>query len=99
MKWISLKKIETHEMTKQKMLAVKNDMRTHFINDPHPIGSTPAFKNQEAIAFECRMNECKNVMKDHQQVKGNHQLTIDQLCLMKSDLSDWMNFSTNFEIF
>ena len=93
------KKIEIYEITKQKMLAIKNSMETHFINDPHLIGCIPAVENQESIAFDCWINKYKHIIKDDKEIKGNFQLIIDQICLMKSDMSEWINFLTKWKLY
>ena len=93
------KKIEIYEITKQRIVAIKNSMETYFINDPHLIGCIPAVENQESIAFDCWMNKYKHIIKDDKEIKGNFQLIIDQLCLLKSDMSDWTNFLTKWKLY
>ena len=39
------------------------------------------------------------MIKDDEQIKGNFQIIIDQLCLLKSDMSDWSNFLTKWKLY
>ena len=77
------KKIEMYEITKQKVLAMRNSIEAHFMNDPHLIGSLPGVENQCAIAFDCWLNKYKHVIKDNKMIKGNMELIIDQLCVFR----------------
>ena len=92
------KKIEMYEITKQKMNAMKTSMETHFINDPHLIGCIPGIEQQDSIAFDCWINKYKHIIKDDNQIKGNIHLLVDQLSIMRSDMTEWTNFLTKWKL-
>ena len=91
------KKIEMYEITKQKILAMKNSIETHFNNEPQLIGCLPGIENQLAVAFDHWMNKYKHIIKDDKSI-GNVELLIDQLCVMKTDMSEWNNFLTKWKL-
>jgi len=92
------KKIEVYEITKQKWNALRNSMESHFINDPQIIGCIPGIENQQTIAFDCWMNKYKHIIKDDRDIRGNIDVLIDQICLLKSDMIEWTNFVTKWKL-
>ena len=92
------KKIEMYELTKQKITAMKNSIESHFINDPHLIGCIPSIEQQESIAFDCWINKYKHIIKDDRHIKGNVDLLINQVCTLKSDMSEWTSFLSKWKL-
>ena len=92
------KKIEMYEITKQKWTAIKNSMESHFINDAQLIGAIPGIENQDAIAFDCWLNKYKHIIKDDREIRGNVELLMDQICILKDDMTEWNNFLTKWKL-
>ena len=91
------KKIEMYEITQQKILAIKNSIESCFNNEPQLIGCLPGVENQNAVAFDHWLNKYKHIIKDDKSI-GNIELMIDQLCVMKSDMSEWNDFLTKWKL-
>ena len=92
------KKIEIFEMTKQKLLAVRQDIETNLINQPHLIGCLPEIEEQQSLAFDCWLNKHKNVIKDDAAIKGDTKHLIDQLVVLKMDGIEWKTFLARWKL-
>ena len=87
-----------YEITKQKWTALRNSIESHFMNDPQLIGALPGIEQQETVAFDCWLNKYKHIIKDDREIQGNVELLLDQMCILKEDMTEWNNFLTKWKL-
>ena len=92
------KKIETFEITKQKMLAIKQSIETCLLNEPHLIGCIPGIEEQEALAFDCWLGKYKHIIKDDSAIKNELSTFIEQVNILRMDAVDWKNFLSRWKL-
>ena len=95
---LNKKKIEIFEITKQKLLAINQNVDTHFMNYPHLIGCLPNVEKQDSLAFDCWLNKYKHVILDDIAVKRDLDLFIGQIVSLKMDPLEWDTFLTRWKI-
>ena len=86
------KKIETFEITKQKLKAINQSVETHFINYPHLIGCLPSIEHQDSLAFDCWLNKYKHIILKDVAIKNDLDLFVEQIIILKRDADDWNSF-------
>ena len=92
------KKIEIFEITKQKILAMKQSIETHFINDPYLIGCIPSIENQLSLAFDCWINKYKHIIIKDNVISDKLELFIEQLTVLKTDKIEWDTFLSKWKL-
>ena len=92
------KKIEVYEITKQKLLALKNCLEAQILNDPHLIGCMPGIEDQETLAFDCWLNKYKHVIRQDPAINNKLELFIDQLTMMQTDRAEWSTFLAKWKL-
>ena len=92
------KKIEMFEITKQKLLAINQNIDTQFMNHPHLIGCLPNVEKQESLAFDCWLNKYKHIILDDMAIKRDLDLFIGQIVTLKMDPLEWDTFLARWKM-
>ena len=92
------KKIEIFEITKQKLKTMKQELETHFINDPHIIGCIPGIENQLSLAFDCWIDKYKHIIIEDEAISDKVELFIEQLTILKTDKLEWDTFLSKWKL-
>lgn len=95
---VDKKKIETFELTKQKLLAMKSAVEAQFINDPHLIGCLPGIEEQESLAFDCWINKYKHIILDDPAIKSSIDVFIQQVITLKAEVPEWNSFINKWKL-
>ena len=92
------KKIETFEISKQRLLALKTSIESQLINDPQLIGCIPGVENQENLAFDCWINKYKHVIKSDDAIKNELDTFIQQIAILKTEMPEWNLFVNKWKL-
>ena len=92
------KKIEVFEITKQKLTAINQNVRTQLLNYPHMIGCLPNIEQQESIAFHCWLQKYKHLIVKDSAVKNKIEDFIDQIMILRLHDDDWKSFLAKWKL-
>ena len=92
------KKIESFEISKQRLAALKSSIESQLIHDPHLIGCIPGVENQETLAFDCWVNKYKDIIANDVSIKDSIEIFIEQVTVLKSEVPEWMAFVNRWKL-
>ena len=95
---LAKKKIETQEITKQKMAAVAEAVESQFLQRPHLIGSIPSVENQGEVAFWCWLKHHKEEIMIDPYIANDENLLQTHLVSLKDETAVWTRFLTKWKM-
>ena len=92
------KKIEIFEVTKQKVLAMKQSVEASFMNEPHLIGCIPGIEEQDALAFDCWLGKYRHIIQEEPIVKRDMETFIKKITILRMDNVEWKDFLAKWKM-
>lgn len=96
---IAKKKLESFQITQQKLMALKHSVEKQFMDEPQMIGCIPGLHNQENVAFDYWLNRNKALIITDPEILDQLEFFIEQLTILKADPSQWRTFLTRWKLY